>query len=69
MREYKTITQPCEVKLMIKKSVFYGRLYPVESEETGAGYIDTAEKAVLGRNAQLLCYDNRRGQCVYALFR
>ena len=33
MREYKTITQPCEVKLMIKKSVFYGRLYPVESEE------------------------------------
>lgn len=33
MREYKTITQPCEIKLVIKKSVFYGRLYPVQSEE------------------------------------
>lgn len=33
MRQYRTITEPCEIKLVIKKSVFYGKLFPVQSEE------------------------------------
>ena len=44
LREYRTIAQPCTTCQVIKKSKFYGRLYPAESMEQAQEILDGLKK-------------------------
>lgn len=44
LREYRTIAEPCTIEQVIKKSKFYGRLYPAESMEQAQEILDGLKK-------------------------
>ncbi len=44
LREYRTIEEPCEIEQVIKKSKFFGRLYPVSSMEQAQEILDGLRK-------------------------
>lgn len=44
LQAYTTIKEPCEVLQVIKKSKFYGRLFPVETPEEAQAVIDACKK-------------------------
>lgn len=43
-RAYTTIKEPCEVLQVIKKSKFYGRLFPVQTPEEAQAIVDDCKK-------------------------
>ena len=43
-RAYTTIKEPCEVLQVIKKSKFYGRLFPVQTPEEAQTIVDDCKK-------------------------
>lgn len=46
LKEYRTIAEPVQIEQVIKKSKFYGRLYPVKSMEEAQQVLDGLRKAL-----------------------
>lgn len=44
MKAYRTLKEPCEIELVIKKSRFFGRLYPVESFEQAQEILEQVKR-------------------------